>query len=543
MNNDDLRILISGDIDLSKTQAQIQKKLNTAKTTVKINVDSNLNTATSGLKNFNAQLEKSIATNRLTTYLKDNAIAAKKSKPAFDQLSNSIKSFSDRSDITRWNKEFRSATLEVKALGNTGNGVFASMTKEVKKFVSWTMASGGVMAAITTFRQMIDNVKELDLQMTELRKVTDETDSTYNQFLERASQNALNLGSTLTDLVRATGDFARLGYGIEDAENLAQVSTLYKQVGDGISSIDEANSVVISTMKAFNIEAKDSIHIVDALNEVGNNFASSSKDIGEGLLRSASALSSANNTFEESVGLFISMNEIIQDAEKSGTALRTIALRLRNTAGSLEELDEDATGAAESITKLQTQILNLTSGKVDIMLDADTFKSTYQIINELSGVWDNLSDKSQADLTRLIAGIRQGNTFNALMSNMANGINATATALDSSGSALKENEKVLASISGKINQFNAAFESLSNNFIGSDLVKSVVDIGTSAVKILDGVINRIEALPTLITGIVTAMNLAGKNVGKQICPPYESYSVNRARCNCRDVHVDLNMVA
>ena len=52
-------------------------------------------------------------------------------------------------------------------------------------------------------------------------------------------------------------------------------------------------------------------------------------------------------------------------------------MRLRNSAGGLEELGEDAEGAAESVTRLQTQLLNLTDGRVDIMASATEFKSTF----------------------------------------------------------------------------------------------------------------------------------------------------------------------
>ena len=39
------------------------------------------------------------------------------------------------------------------------------------------------------------------------------------------------------------------------------------------------------------------------------------------------------------------------------------------------------------------------------------FKSTYQIVRELSSVWGDVSDKAQSDITRLVAGVRQGNAF------------------------------------------------------------------------------------------------------------------------------------
>ena len=48
---------------------------------------------------------------------------------------------------------------------------------------------------------------------------------------------------------------------------------MYKNVGDGVESVDVATSTVISTMKAFNIQAQDSETIIDKLNEVGKLVA------------------------------------------------------------------------------------------------------------------------------------------------------------------------------------------------------------------------------------------------------------------------------
>ena len=46
--------------------------------------------------------------------------------------------------------------------------------------------------------------------MTELRKVTDETEATYAKFLDTAGQTGARIGATVSDFVNATADFARL---------------------------------------------------------------------------------------------------------------------------------------------------------------------------------------------------------------------------------------------------------------------------------------------------------------------------------------------
>lgn len=253
--------------------------------------------------------------------------------------------------------------------------------------------------------------------------------------------------------------------------------------------------------------------IVDKFNEVGNNFAISSKGIGDALMKSASSLSTAGNSIDQSIGILVAANNVIQDPEIVGTGAKTISMRLRNTAGELEKLGEDAEGSAESITKLQTQLLNLTKGKVNIMLDENTFKSTYDILLELSKVWNTLSDKSRADVTRLVAGVRQGNVLAAIMSGMNDGAKATETSLNSAGSALKENELVLESIQGRLTKMKSTFQGLSQTLIGTDMFKGLITGATKALEVITWIVDKIGLLPALIIATTITLNALGKSVG------------------------------
>ena len=68
-------------------------------------------------------------------------------------------------------------------------------------------------------------------------------------------------------MINATADWSRLGYNLPDSKQLAEVATLYKNVGDGID-IDSANQSLISTLQGFQLEAKDAMSIIDQFNEV-----------------------------------------------------------------------------------------------------------------------------------------------------------------------------------------------------------------------------------------------------------------------------------
>lgn len=167
-------------------------------------------------------------------------------------------------------------------------------------------------------------------------------------------------------------------------------------------------------------------------------------------------------------------------------ALRTISLRLRGTSATeLEEAGEDATGAVTSKSKLRSKIKGLSG--VDILTDTGAYKSTYDILLEISKVWENMSDINQAALLEIIAGKTRSNTAAAILSNTKDLEEAYVQALQAEGSALEENEKYLDSIQGRIDLFNNSVQTMWQNTLDSSVVKWVVDLGTKIIKLVDDI--------------------------------------------------------
>lgn len=182
-----------------------------------------------------------------------------------------------------------------------------------------------------------------------------------------------------------------------------------------------------------------------------------------------------------------------------GNAFKTISMRIRGATTELEEAGLETDGMAESTAKLQAEIKALSG--VDIMLDKDTFKSTYQIMDELSEKWQDLTDIQQASITELLAGKHQGNVMSSLMNNFDIARQALEVSMNSEGSAMEEHEKWMESIEAKVNQLKAAWEGLSNSFLDSGFVKGAVSGLTGLVQIIDALINKIGVVPTLLTGV------------------------------------------
>ena len=420
------------------------------------------------------------------------------------QLQDAAEGISSPEELRQFNAQFDQFNTKVVQAGLNTKSFGDKLKNAFANFASFFSASRAIYAVISKFGEMVQNVKAIDAAMVNLKKVTDETDASYESFLTRASTKAKELGTTVADLVDATTNFSRLGFSLNEAEDLGQLATIYANVGD-LSSIDDATNSIISTMKGFGIEAENASSILDKFNEVGNNFAISSGDIGEALQRSASSMAAANNTIDETIALITAANTVVQDATSVGNAFKTISMRIRGATTEMEQAGLDMEGMASSTAKLREEIMALSG--VDIMIDDNTFKSTYQIIEELAAKWGELSDIQQASITELIAGKRQGNIISAVMENFDIAQEALNSSLESSGSAMEEYNTYLEGIEAKTNQFKAAFEALSLTVINSDFLKWIIESGTDVITVLDNIIDAFDGVGNALLNIISIIAL------------------------------------
>lgn len=438
---------------------------------------------------------------QMKIFRSQNTNMSSSQKQALDDVINYAEELANTGKVTAQQIEkikisFSGLKAVVASSGNMGKNFFSQIgnrltdmnSKFVAQFLSW-------QDWIRYIQQGVNTIRELDTAMTEVRKVSNATETQYASFRNTISSTAKEIATTNKELLNSSADFLRLGYSLDQASDLAKNATLFVNVGDGVD-ITEATEDMITAMKAFNIQAEDSIKIVDDYNQIGNQFALSASDIGEAMKRSASALETGNNSFEQSIGLITAMNEIVQNSENTGNSLKVLSLRLRGAKAELEDMQEDTDGLCDSTSKLREQIKSLTG--VDIMLDDNTFKSTTDIIKELGAVWDKLSDSSQAATLELIAGKSRANNVAALLKNYQRIDEVMESLGDAEGSAMRENEAIVDSIDGRIKKLSASMEDFWQKAINTDFVKNIVSSLDTILNLLTKIIDQFGLLPTII---------------------------------------------
>ena len=183
-----------------------------------------------------------------------------------------------------------------------------NVTKKVVQFGAVTAVIRGVTSGMG---DMVQNVFELDSALTEFKKVSDLTGKSLEKYTDQAFRAGRETARTGTEMIEAATQFRKMGYGDQQAMQLATTATMFQNIADAEISAGDAALFINSQLKAFNFTADESMHVIDSVNEVANNFAVGTNDLQLALSKTASAMGGFGNSFEQTIGIITAGTEIM----------------------------------------------------------------------------------------------------------------------------------------------------------------------------------------------------------------------------------------
>lgn len=278
-------------------------------------------------------------------------------------------------------------------------------------------------------------------------------------------------------MVEAATTFRKSGFNDQDAATLAKVAAQYQNVADTAVSAEDAASSIVSQIRAFGEDADFATHVIDAYNEVANNFSVGTNDLSKAMEIASAGMATYGNEFEQIIGLVTAGTEIMTGrSSQVARGLNTIASRIVKNQDALKAYGvqvEDTNG---------------------------NLKSTYNVLAELKPKWDSMSEAERVALGDTIAGTNQYKVLAAVMQNFEHATDATTTALNSSGSAIKENAAYMESLEAKTTALKATFQDLANNVIDDELVGAVLDLTNGALSMLNNELGATVIQVGLVSG-------------------------------------------
>lgn len=216
-------------------------------------------------KNLNLLRQTEITINRLT-----NNPLARRYRGELASLNTELQriNLSGQATANRLKEiQHRLREIGVEATGVTykTSTLMGAFKNAIVKFPIWMGASTAFFGTVRGIRSALQNIIEVDTQMTTLARVSNgEIDR--NHILREAGDLAAKLGNELKAVNESIIDFARQGFRGEGLMALTEAATLFSNISE--MSPEEASSGLTAIIKGFNMLPEQVMVAVDAINEV-----------------------------------------------------------------------------------------------------------------------------------------------------------------------------------------------------------------------------------------------------------------------------------
>lgn len=260
-----------------------------------------------------------------------------------------------------------------------------------------------------------------------------------------------------------------------------------------ISAGDSASFIIAQLvafgdqMTGFSTEAEKATHVIDAVNEVANNFSVSSADLANNLGNMSAVMSQTGASFEESLSMLTAITEVTRNASKASRGLVSIGSRLN-------QIVDESSSTGKALKEIYEEL------GITLFDQEGQLRSSYDIFTDLAAIWNTLDKNTQNYIASQQAGTNQFQNFAALMSNFATATEATTIALNSAGSAAQENSRYMEGLEAKTSQLRATFEALSNTVLDSSLVAGILDLANAFLSLLNTPVGAFVTQVALLTG-------------------------------------------
>jgi hypothetical protein len=279
------------------------------------------------------------------------------------------------------------------AAGSTGMKGLASAT-------NLAVVGAAVLAKVVT--SAVGIIMDFSKSLSELKAVS----GASNKEIRALSEQAQFLGSvtvhTASEVVKLQTILARLGYSVTEIKAMTEaVLNLGTAMG---TSLDNAASLVGSTLKAFNLTAEDSDRIADVLAKSTTITALSFDKLKIALPYATTAANQAGFTFEETAAMLGVLANKGFRASTMGTSLRKIFIKLSQKGLDYNTAMKMINDSTDKL-KTSTDLFGVTAAGAGVVLaeSTDILKSYVFQLNRAKGTTSEMArimaDNLSGDIT------------------------------------------------------------------------------------------------------------------------------------------------
>lgn len=352
-----------------------------------------------------------------------------------------------------------------------------------------------VMRAWNEIKKGFTFVKEFDSSLT-----------TINQTMSATSEELKNLGESSIDLGKNLG---------ADAQNVLSAAAIYANASETAQSVLEKAEPTILLANASGVDSKtaaDQIQgvvqqfdelegqerrIVNSYEKISAglaiDFATGINRMSDGVQTAGSVAAEAGLQFETFAAMVGKTSEVTrQEGSQIGNAMKTIMARISRSKSADEDVtDADRSNASKAYGAIGISLYNNEGEYQDLNVTLDA----------LAEKWGTLTDAERNYIAEQSAGIRNINTFNAMMKTYADSKELASTAMGDTDFIDETQEKYMESMQAKINELTATVQDFWNSFLDTGAINVGIDLFSGLMNILTGLVNLFETIGNILPGV------------------------------------------
>lgn len=439
--------------------------------------------------------------NSYSSFAKDPGLQS-----AWQKLFDETKIVKSQKELTNLNSKIGMMKTGMQQSGEASNNLFKSFVVNLPQMLATLAAMKAVQATLKSFKDAVAFVKELDSALTTISLTMNLTKSQLAGLGEQAMQMSKDLGASATQVLKAAQIYANMNESVESILAKAK-PTVMLSTASGLDTSNTAD-IIQGIMQQFNMAEAEAMKIVDVIESLSANIAvdyqKGISTISEAIQTSGSVAEEAGLSYEKFAAIVSATAEKTrQSGSVLGNAYKTIFSRISRSNtddASIEEISK-AEKAFESVG-------------VSVRNAQGQFRDIGSTLDDLAAKWGSLDTVQRSYIAEQAAGIRQKNVFLATMNSYNKALELEKEAMNSEGFANETNDKYMQSFKAHVEEMKTSFNEFWTNFVNSDVIIFLVDIGTAFANVLNGVTKLTGALPLLIAGITSIITLRNSFMNK-----------------------------
>lgn len=358
----------------------------------------------------------------------------------------------------------------------------------------WTSTTYVMMRAIRAVKSMLSNIKDMDNALTNISYTMDATGNQLKRIGESSLQAAQDLHTSTSKVLDAVKTYANANETAESILEKAKPTIMMSNV-TGMDT-EQTVDILQGVMEQFELAEDQLMHISDVMQTVSMSmpydFANGVKELAEGIKASGSVAKDAGYDLENYTALLGTLiSKTRQSGGELGRSLRTMFVRTTKASTAAlaggEVTENDLSNAEKALRRIGIEVRD----------SIDSFRNFDEIMSDLYEKVDDLSEVDLANVAYEVASTRQTNVFKMMIKAYGDYQAMAEKAYHADNVTLANQEKYAESLTGKIQELKAVWETIGNNTVESSFLKTMVTIGTG----VSSLIEKFGLLKSVIAGV------------------------------------------